>query len=130
MTKTALQSWHQLVESGDAEKLDELIADDAIFHSPVVHSPQVGKAKVIAYLSAATVVFGTPSFKYLREIVGDGEAVLEFELELQGIYINGIDMITWNDDQQITDFKVMIRPLKAINLIHQMMGNQLSQSRS
>ena len=123
----ALETWHNIVRIRDARGLTELLADDVVFYSPVVHTPQVGKAITTMYLAAAVQVFGNDTFKYVREIVGENDAVLEFETEIDGILINGVDMIKWNDDGKITEFKVMVRPLKAVNLIHQKMGELLSQ---
>ena len=77
------------------------------------------------YLSAAFRVFSNPTFRYVREIVGATDAMLEFETEIDGILVNGVDIISWNDAGQIVDFKVMLRPLKAINLIHQKMAAML-----
>jgi hypothetical protein len=117
-----LATWHQLVERQDAAGLDALLDDDAVFHSPVVHKPQVGKAITQKYLAAAFQVFFNDSFRYVRELKGERDAVLEFTLELDGISVNGVDMIKWNDAGKITEFKVMLRPLKAVNLIHEKMG--------
>jgi hypothetical protein len=125
MTPPALASWHRLVETHDAAGLSGLIADDAVFHSPVVHTPQRGKALTVMYLTAAFHVFFNPTFRYVREIVGPSDAMLEFETQIDGIVVNGIDLIKWNDAGRIVDFKVMIRPLKAINLIHQKMAAML-----
>ncbi|HEY9090408.1 nuclear transport factor 2 family protein [Parasphingorhabdus sp.] len=109
--------------------LSTQIADDAVFHSPVVHTPQVGKPIVMAYLSAADTVLGNDSFRYVREIVDDSAnmAMLEFMLELDGIEVNGVDIITWNEDGLIQDFKVMVRPLKAINKVWEEMGKILEK---
>ena len=125
MTPKAITTWHNIVRTRDASGLGELLAEDVVFHSPVVHTPQVGKAITTLYLTAAVKVFANESFIYVREIFGDTDAVLEFETEIEGIHINGVDMVTWNDEGKITEFKVMIRPLKAINLIHQKMGKML-----
>ena len=125
MTINALDSWHQLLKTQDAKGLKTLIADDAVFHSPVVHTPQVGKALTVLYLSAAFQVFYNDSFHYVREVVGPSDAILEFEVEIDGIKVNGVDMMKWNADGQIVDFKVMLRPLKAVNLIHQKMAAML-----
>jgi hypothetical protein len=114
-----------LLATKDVGGLDALLADDAAFHSPVVHAPQVGKALTQRYLAAAFGVFGNDSFHYVRELLGDRDAVLEFQVEIDGIVVNGVDMIRWNEDGRIVDFKVMIRPLKAINLIHQKMAAML-----
>lgn len=126
MTQSALTSWHDIVRTRDSRGLSELLDDQVVFYSPVVHTPQNGKAITTKYLTAALHVFLNDSFRYVREVVGDHDAVLEFETEIDGVLLNGVDMITWNDDGKIIAFKVMIRPLKAINLIHQKMGEMLS----
>jgi len=123
--ENALATWHRLVAERNVSGLDLLLADDAVFHSPVVHTPQVGKAVTKQYLTAAFEVFFDKTFRYVRELVGPQDAILEFRLELDGIAINGVDMIRWNDDGKIVEFKVMIRPLKAVNLIHQKMAAML-----
>jgi SnoaL-like domain len=120
-----IKTWHGLVETRDAQGLDALLADEAVFHSPVVHTPQVGKLITKKYLTAAFHVFFNESFRYVRELQGSRDAVLEFEVKLDGITVNGVDMIKWNDAGKITEFKVMLRPLKAVNLIHQKMAQAL-----
>jgi len=125
-----LATWHRLVKERDAAGLDALLDDEAVFHSPVVHKPQVGKAITQKYLAAAFQVFFNESFRYVRELQSANDAVLEFTLELDGIQINGVDMIKWNDTGRITEFKVMLRPLKAVNLIHQKMGAQLQAAQA
>ncbi|MDP7064806.1 MAG: nuclear transport factor 2 family protein [Arenicellales bacterium] len=122
---TALDSWHEIIRNGDASALDTLIADDAVFHSPVVHTPQVGKAIVVKYLTAAANVLLDESFKYLREIVDERQAMLEFQVTLDDIVINGVDHIRWNDNNQIIEFKVWVRPLKGMQKLHQAMAKQL-----
>lgn len=117
-----LATWHRVLDKKDVAGLRDLLADDAVFHSPVVHSPQEGKAKTTMYLAGAFHVLGNDSFRYVREVVGERDAVLEFAVEVDGITVNGVDMIRWNDEGRIVDFKVMLRPLKAINLVHQKMG--------
>lgn len=121
----ALETWHRLVRTQDPSGLGALLADDAVFHSPVVHTPQRGKALAAMYLGAAFQVFFNPTFRYVREIVGPSDAVLEFETEIDGVQVNGVDLIRWNDAGQIVDFKVMIRPLKGINVIHERMAAML-----
>ena len=122
-----VEIWHRLVKTHDAAGLDQLLAEDAVFHSPVVHTPQRGKTLTKAYLAAAFQVFFNPSFHYVREIVGQMDAMLEFETEIDGIVVNGVDLIHWNEAGRIDDFKVMIRPLKAIDLVHQKMGELLQK---
>jgi hypothetical protein len=126
---SVVETWHALVRTRDAKALPALLADEVVFHSPVVHTPQVGKAVTVQYLSAAFHVFFNESFRYVREVVGPRDAVLEFEVDIDGIRVNGIDMLGWNDDGRIVDFKVLIRPLKAINFIHQKMGAMLQAGR-
>lgn len=125
MTIPTLATWHELVTSRNAKGLNALLADNVVFHSPVVHSPQVGKVITARYLSAAFHVFFNESFKYVREIAGPRDAVLEFQVNIDGISVNGVDMIKWNEEGKIVEFKVMIRPLKAVNLIHQKMAAML-----
>jgi len=120
-----LSTWHALVVTRNTKGLDALLADDVVFHSPVVHTPQTGKAITTQYLGAAFHVFFNDTFKYIREIIGPRDAALEFQVEIDGIVVNGIDMLKWNDEGQIVEFKVLIRPLKAINLIHQKMAAML-----
>ncbi len=122
-----IDAWHALVRSRDMAALHALLADDVVFHSPVVHTPQRGKAITSQYLRGAMLVLNNASFRYEREIIGANDAVLEFSTVIDGIQINGIDLIRWNDDGQITDFKVMVRPLKAVNLLHQQMGAMLER---
>jgi ketosteroid isomerase-like protein len=125
MSSDPIKTWHRIVENRDVPGLDALLADDAAFHSPVVHTPQVGKTITKKYLAAAFHVFFNDSFRYVRELQGERDAVLEFEVMLDGITVNGVDMIKWNEAGKITDFKVMLRPLKAVNLIHQKMAEML-----
>lgn len=126
-THPGLAAWHAyMADGGDPQALHDLLAEDAVFHSPVVHTPQAGRDKVFAYLHAASHVLGGEQFRYLREIVDGDQAMLEFQTELDGILINGVDIIRWNDDGQIADFKVMVRPLKAINKVWERMGEMLA----
>jgi hypothetical protein len=122
MSIDTITTWHRLVKEHDADGLDALLDEEAVFHSPVVHRPQVGKSITKRYLAAAFQVFFNESFHYVRELKAERDAVLEFELELDGITINGVDMIKWNEAGKIVEFKVMLRPLKAVNLIHQKMA--------
>ena len=124
-----IANWHKVIEGeSDPQGLAEILRDDAVFHSPVVHTPQVGKPIVMAYLTAAGATLGNDSFTYLREVVDGDTAVLEFSTEMDGIQINGIDMITFDEEGKIIDFKVMVRPLKAINKVWEMMGAQLRRA--
>ena len=125
MTHATLNTWHDLVRTRNTKGLSSLLADEVVFHSPVVHTPQVGKTITLQYLSAAFHVFFNESFQYVRELTGPRDAVLEFQLEIDGISVNGVDMIKWNDEGKIVEFKVLIRPLKAVNLIHQKMAAML-----
>ena len=128
MTEHPLETWHRMVRANDPSGLGALLAEDAVFHSPVVHSPQRGRQLARGYLTAAFHVFFNPSFRYVREIVGASDAMLEFETEIDGVLVNGVDIIRWDESGRIVDFKVMIRPLKAINLIHQRMAAMLQSA--
>lgn len=122
-----LAAWHQIVRDRDPAGLARLLADDVVFHSPVVHTPQRGKAITTLYLTGALHVLNNPTFRYVREIHGERDALLEFVTEVDGLTINGVDLIRWGDDGRIVDFKVMVRPLRAINLLHQKMAEMLQR---
>jgi hypothetical protein len=124
-----LRAWHAIVASRDPSGLDALLADDAVLVSPVVHTPQRGKPIVSLYLRAALQVFAGPEFRYVREIVGASDAMLEFETAIDGIAVNGVDILHWDADGRITEFKVMVRPLKAIQAVHERMGAVLAAMR-
>ena len=125
-----LKKWHKVIDDeSKPEALSAIMREDAVFHSPVVHTPQVGRPIVVAYLSAAGSTLGNDSFQYLREIVDGNNAVLEFQTEMDGIQVNGIDMITFDDQGLITDFKVMVRPFKAVNKVWEMMAAQLEKAK-
>ena len=121
-----IEKWHALVKVKDARALNDVLADDVVFESPVVHTPQHGKAITAKYLTAALHVLNNDAFRYLNEWVGTTSGVLEFQTVIDGITINGVDIITFADGK-ITHFKVMVRPLKAMNLLHQLMGAQLAK---
>jgi ketosteroid isomerase-like protein len=127
MIENTIAAWHKLIETKDVASLDNILADNVVFHSPIVHTPQEGKQITTLYLTAALYVFNNNSFKYLREVISGNNAVLEFSTVIEGITVNGVDMITWGADGRITEFKVMIRPLKAINLIHKIMNLELQK---
>jgi SnoaL-like domain len=128
MTGQCLETWHRLVRTQDPAGLNALLAEDVVFYSPIVHTPQRGRKLAFRYLSAAFHVFFNPTFRYVREIVGPSDAILEFETEIDGILVNGVDLIKWNESSQIVEFKVMLRPLKAVNLIHQRMAAMLQSN--
>lgn len=120
-----IAAWHDLVRRRSADGLDALLSDDVVFHSPIVHTPQVGKAVTTMYLTAALHVIANDTFRYVREVIGPRDAALEFQAEIDGISVNGIDLIRWDDTGRIMDFKVMVRPLKAVNLLHAQMRAML-----
>ena len=117
-----LASWHRLVEERDAAGLDALLSEKVVFYSPILHTPQAGKILTKQYLMAALGILGNDSFRYVREVSNDRDAVLEFQVEVDGLIVNGVDMIRWDETGQIVEFKVMLRPIKAISLIHQKMA--------
>jgi hypothetical protein len=122
---TVLDRWHRIVDSGDFSSLPDLIADDCVFQSPAVHSPQVGKAITLKYLQAASRVLFNGHFRYVDEWRSGRSAVLEFETRLENIEVNGVDMIWWNDEGRITRFKVMVRPVKALQTLMPLMAKEL-----
>jgi hypothetical protein len=121
-----MQVWHEIVENQSLERLDEILAQDCVFYSPVVHTPQEGRELTKLYLSGALMVFNE-SFRYVKQVVTAEHAVLEFECNVDGIQINGVDIMTFNAEGKIEEFKVMVRPLKAINLLHAKMRDMLEQ---
>ena len=123
-----IEQWHQVVKSRDMSALKALLAEDVVFVSPVVHTPQAGRSITMAYLQAALQILNNDSFRYPNQWYGADSAVLEFECEVEGISINGIDMIHWNADGRIDHFKVMVRPLKAVNKLHKMMARALQRA--
>lgn len=127
MRSSNLQRWMDFIGKGghDPAALAAMLDDNVVFMSPVVHTPQRGKFITMGYLGAAAQVLGGPSFRYVREFDCGSRAVLEFTTELDGIFINGVDMIEWNADGLITEFKVMVRPLKAIQKVHGLMARAL-----
>ncbi|MDC3401626.1 nuclear transport factor 2 family protein [Alphaproteobacteria bacterium] len=120
-----IDRWHEMMKHNDMSKLTDILAENAVFHSPVVHTPQKGRAKVALYLTSANHVFADSGFEYVREIVDQDNVMLEFRCEIDGIQINGVDIIHWNQDGLIDDFRVMVRPLKAMNLLWKKMGDML-----
>ena len=127
MTMTALDKWYEYTKSHDHAALWDLLDPEAVFESPVVHTPQRGRDITFKYLASAEKVLGGPGFSYVGEWRSATGAVLEFEKEIDGIKLNGVDIITFDEAGLITHFKVMVRPLKAINLLHRLMGEQLTK---
>jgi predicted aconitase len=125
MTTHTIETWRQLVADKNASGVDALLAEDVVFHSPITETPQTGKAVTLQYLAAAFDVFSRQPFRYVREVVGERDAVLEFEVEIDGVRVNGVDMIRWNDEGRIVDFKVMLRPMKAVKVMHQKIAASL-----
>jgi len=126
MTRPASETWEEISRSGDFDRLDQLLADDVIFESPIVHTPQLGRAIAKSYLVAAVQVLNNPEFRWVDRWFGERSAVLELETRIDGLTINGIDIIRWNSEGRITQFKVMVRPLKAVSALQQAMGRQLA----
>ena len=127
MTISPLDKWYGYIKSHDATALWDLLHPDAVFESPVVHTPQRGREITFKYLVGAEQVLGGEGFAYVGEWRSERGAVLEFKKTIDGIKINGVDIITFDDDGRITHFKVMVRPLKAMNLLHRLMGEKLAK---
>lgn len=127
MTLPGLDKWYGYMKAHDRAALWELLHPDAVFESPVVHTPQRGREITFKYLTGAEKVLGGPGFRYVGEWRSDKGAVLEFENVIDGITINGVDIVTFDADGRITHFKVMVRPLKAVNMLHALMGAELAR---
>jgi hypothetical protein len=122
-----LHNWHQLIKEKDTKNIGSILTEDVVMHSPVVHTPVRGKHIVTLYLMAAFHTLANDKFTYVRELSNASTAILEFTTEIDGIFVNGVDIISWNAEGLIVDFKVMVRPLQAVNLIHQKMGEMLNK---
>ena len=125
---TVTERWHAIVATRDFAALDALLADEVVFQSPAVHTPQAGRALTRKYLEAAFQVLGGETFRYVGEWSGDRSAVLEFETTLDGLLVNGVDMINWDPSGRIVRFKVMVRPLKALQALIPRMAEALQSS--
>lgn len=121
-----LELWHEIMAQRDPGRLEEILAPECVFYSPVVHTPQEGRELTQLYLTGAMHVFNE-SFHYVKEIVTAEHAVLEFECEMDGIVVNGVDIMSFDDSGRIIEFKVMLRPLKAVNLVHARMREMLEK---
>jgi hypothetical protein len=122
---SAVKAWHAVVESGDPALLDGLLADDVVFRSPAVFAPQEGRDVAALYLRSAMAVLG-PSLRYVGEWCAPSSAVLEFEAELDGLYVQGVDMLRWNDDDRLVSFTVMVRPMRGLTKLVELMQRQLT----
>ena len=143
MIEQVVEQWHAYVRGETPDALDQLLDDDVVFYSPIVYTPQVGKAVTKLYLQAAgqTLPGDSPTstpggksgdgkdrgFRYTKTVLAGDTAVLEFETTVEGKYVNGVDIIRGNDQGRIVEFRVMIRPLQAINLVHRQMGEALER---
>jgi len=128
VTPPVIERWIDIVDTGRTDELHDLLAEDAVFRSPAVFTPQEGRDKAVAYLAAAAKLFSGTGFRYVEKWYSERSAVLEFVAEVDGIHVNGIDMIHWNDDGKITSVKVMLRPLKALQTVIPEMGRLLQQA--
>src|SRR5689334_19653615 len=139
MIESVIEKWHEHLRGRLPGGLDELLDDDVVFYSPVVYTPQEGKAITKLYLEAAGQSLpGDPSaatssgddskrFRYTKTVLSGDTAVLEFETTVEGKYVNGVDIIRCNDAGKIVEFRVMIRPLQAVNIVHQQMAATLER---
>ena len=137
MIHDVIERWHLHMRGQLPGGLDELLDDDVVFYSPIVYTPQAGKAITTLYLSAAGQTLpgektsstsdSSKGFRYTKQVLSGDTAVLEFETTVEGKYVNGVDIIRCNDAGKIVEFRVMIRPLQAINLVHRQMGEMLEK---
>jgi hypothetical protein len=126
MIPSVIAGWEKVVETRDFGLLDALLADDVVFESPIVHTPQVGRAITKTYLIAAVQALCNPEFRFVGRWFAEQSAVLELVTMIDGVTVNGVDIIGWNSEDRINRFKVMIRPLKAIDAVQQAIGRQLA----
>ncbi len=129
MIEKVVETWEQFVFGALPDALESLLADNVVFYSPIVYAPQQGKDLARLYLhTAAQVLSGGADqpFRYTRKVLSGSVAVLEFETSLEGRYVNGVDIIEGNDAGQIVEFRVMLRPLQAVNAVHAAMGALLA----
>jgi hypothetical protein len=124
--KDPIETWHAALLANDLSSFEAILAVDAVFVSPALHKPQEGKEFVSKYLRAAVAVLNNGTFRYTNEWRAERSAVLEFEVTLGELQVNGVDMIHWNEQAQVTQFKVMLRPLKALHAVVEKMFAQLS----
>jgi hypothetical protein len=122
----SLDRWHEIIKQGDPALLEEILAPDCVFYSPVVHTPQRGRELTRLYLTGAMHVLND-GFHYVKEVVTPEHAVLEFVCEIDGITVNGVDIMSFDEQGKISEFKVMVRPLKAVNMLHAKMRDMLEQ---
>ena len=150
MIEDVVDRWHQYLKGELPGDLDTLLDDDVVFYSPIVYTPQRGKAVTTLYLQAATQALpgdapdpadadraggdaptgGSSGFRYTKKVLADDTAVLEFETSIEGKYVNGVDIIRCNEAGRIVEFRVMIRPLQAVDLVHRQMGATLERMTS
>ena len=129
-TLKGLDIWHDFVINKNHDNLSDFIDENAILYSPIVFKPIEGNFMVSMYLMAAAKIIGNENFKYVREVCDDENAMLEFVTEIKGISVEGIDMIKFTKEGKLKEIKVMIRPLKAVNIVHQKMGEYLQKMNS
>ena len=139
MIQDTIERWHRHLRGDLPGGLDELLAEDVVFYSPIVYTPQRGKEITKRYLAAAGATLAGPDagasgtgqdspFRYTKQVVGGDTAVLEFETDVDGTYVNGVDIVTVDGSGMIVEFRVMLRPLQAVNLVHEQMRAALESS--
>jgi len=128
MIPKPLAAWHAAVSAQDLAPFEALLRQDAVFLSPALHTPQVGRDLVAMYLRGAMMVLGNESFRYVDEWVGEHSAVLEFQGKVDGLEVNGVDILRWDDDGRVTEFKVMVRPFKGLTALMEAMKKLLTAS--
>ena len=147
MIEDVVDRWHRYLRGEFPDGLDTLLDDDVVFYSPIVYTPQRGKAVTARYLEAAAKALpgeapaagtgtgpgasatagATAGFRYTKKVLDGDTAVLEFETSIEGKYVNGVDIIRCNEEGRIVEFRVMIRPLQAVDLVHRQMGATLER---
>ncbi|MCX6480917.1 MAG: nuclear transport factor 2 family protein [Mycobacterium sp.] len=126
MTATVIDRWLSVIEGGQTAQLDDMLAEDAVFYSPAVFTPQHGRAKAATYLRAAEHLFAGTGFHYVNKWIDTNSAVLEFAAVVDGFAVEGVDILHWNDAGKLTSVKVMVRPFKGLQTVIAKMAELLS----
>lgn len=121
-----IDQWLDVIENGQTAGLNDMLAEDVVFYSPAVFTPQRGRAIAAAYLRAAEQMFAGTGFHYVNTWIDSHSAVLEFTAEVDGIAVEGVDILQWNDAGQLTTVKVMIRPFKGLQVVIAKMAELLA----
>ncbi|HMS04772.1 MAG TPA: nuclear transport factor 2 family protein [Burkholderiaceae bacterium] len=125
--RKSLEKWHEMVASHDLGDLATLVHPDAVFRSPMAHSPYGPAAALLLALQTVVQVF--EDFRYHRQLASaDGlNVVLEFSARVKDKQLKGIDLIRFDEQGRILDFEVMVRPFSGLQALGAEMGARLAK---